>query len=79
MSPLIGAAIYCILWWLCFFAVLPIGVRNLDEAGVTDVAGLERGAPETPNLAKKALWAAGGAAVLWVIAYLVLNATYYNR
>ena len=79
MSPLIGAAMYCILWWLCFFAVLPIGVRNLDEAGVADTGGLERGAPERPQLGKKALWAAGGAAVLWVIALLVLNATYYNR
>lgn len=79
MSPTIGAAMYFIFWWLCFFMTLPIGVRNLDEAGVKDVAGLERGAPEAPNLAKKALWAAGGAAVLWVIAWGVLQYAYYSR
>ncbi len=79
MSPLIGAALYFILWWVCFFIALPIGVRNLDEAGVTEGKGLERGAPVTPNLLKKAIWAAGGAAVLWIVLLLVLNATFYNR
>lgn len=79
MSPLIGAALYFILWWVCFFITLPIGVRNLDEAGVTEGKGLERGAPETPNLLKKALWAAGGAVVLWLVLYFVLQATFYSR
>jgi predicted secreted protein len=79
MSPLVGAALYFILWWLCFFIALPIGVRNLDEAGLGDSNGLERGAPAQPMLLKKALWALGGAAVLWVILLLVLNATFYNR
>ena len=79
MSPLIGAALYFILWWVCFFITLPIGVRNLDEAGVTEGKGLERGAPVAPNLLHKGLWAGGGAVVLWVILLLVLNTTFYSR
>lgn len=79
MSPFVGGALYFILWWLCFFVMLPIGVRNLDEAGVTGAEGHDRGAPEMPHLGRKALWAAGLAAVVWLAAFFVLNAVYYNR
>ena len=69
MDLLIGIALYIILWWIAFFAVLPIGVRNLDEAGEATEAGVERGAPHRPRLWMKALWAAGVAAVAWLIVY----------
>jgi predicted secreted protein len=69
MDPLIGVALYIILWWIAFFAVLPIGVRNLEEAGEETDAGIERGAPHRPRLWMKALWAAGVAAAAWLIVY----------
>jgi predicted secreted protein len=78
MSPLVAAAIYFILWWLCFFVMLPVGVRNLDEAGVTDARGHDRGAPVAPNLRQKALWAAGLALVVWAILLAVLHVIYYS-
>jgi predicted secreted protein len=59
MDPLIAVAVFIITWWLCFFAMLPIGVKNLDEAGDSGGFGQERAAPAAPNLRKKALWAAG--------------------
>ena len=30
-----GIVIFVIVWWLCFFAVLPIGVRGQFEDGST--------------------------------------------
>ena len=66
MTPVLGAAVYIILWWLAFFAMLPMGAQSLHEADEAAAAGVERGAPRTPNLLKKALWAAAIAAVLWL-------------
>jgi predicted secreted protein len=78
MDPLLAAAAWFILWWLCFFVMLPIGVKNLEEEGEM-APGLEKGAPARPNLGKKALWAAGLATGLWIALILVLNAVYYDR
>ena len=59
MSPVLGVAIYVLLWWLSFFVMLPIGARSAGEAGEGVAPGHDAGAPLTPNLGKKALWAAG--------------------
>jgi predicted secreted protein len=66
MSPLLGVAIYLILWWLAFFTVLPIGAQSHHEAGDDIVPGSEPGAPRVHKIRQKALWAAGIAAVLWL-------------
>lgn len=67
-----GAVIVFVLaWWLCFFAVLPIGVQGQWEDSST-VPGTEEGAPKQPMLKKKALWATGGAVILTGIAVLVI-------
>jgi predicted secreted protein len=67
MSPLLGVAIYIILWWLSFFLMLPVGAQSFHEADEAPPTGSDRGAPKAPSLGKKALWAAGIAAVLWVV------------
>ncbi len=67
-----GAAImFCVVWWLCFLAVLPIGVKGQWEDGST-TGGTEAGAPREPMLAKKALWATAGAAALTAAAALAM-------
>lgn len=66
MNPLLGAAIYVILWWLAFFAVLPIGAQSLYENEEAGVPGAERGAPKAHNLGAKALLAGAIAAVVWL-------------
>ena len=61
---LTGAVVFfVILWWLCFFVVLPIGVRGQYEDDNV-VEGTEEAAPVNPMLGKKALWATYGASVL---------------
>lgn len=66
MSPVLSAAIYIILWWLSFFVMLPMGAQSFHEAGENVPAGSERGAPKAPSLGRKALYAAGIAAALWL-------------
>ena len=66
MNLFLGAAIYVILWWLVFFALLPMGAQSLHEVDEPAVPGVERGAPKSHRLGQKALIASGIAAVLWL-------------
>jgi predicted secreted protein len=71
MDAILTSAVFIICWWLCFFCLLPVGVKNLDEAGEAPSFGQERAAPARADLKKKAVWAAGLAvvltAVIWVL------------
>lgn len=78
MSLFLGIAIYIILWWLSFFAMLPIGARSLHEADEVSAPGVERGAPKAPKLAFKAAWAAGIAAVLWLFVAWAISVDLFN-
>ena len=66
MNPIIGVAVYIVLWWLAFFALLPIGARSLHEAGEAAAPGAEVGAPRAHRLGAKALAALLIAAILWL-------------
>ena len=65
-------AIVCfvIVWWLCFFVVLPIGVRGQYEDGST-IEGTESGAPTDPMIRKKAIWATMGAVVITAALFIL--------
>lgn len=71
MSPFSVLIVFTLGWWITFFAVLPIGVKGQWEDGST-VPGSEEGAPKSPMLAKKALWATVGGVVITGIAALVV-------
>ena len=43
-------AVYFVVWWLTFVAVLPIGSQSHHEAGAEIVAGSDPGAPLKPRL-----------------------------
>jgi len=50
----LAVALYFTIWWLVLLTVLPLGVRNPDEAGEDLPEGADPGAPVAPQLAKKA-------------------------
>lgn len=60
-------AIYFIIWWLVFFAVLPLGMSR--EAEETGVAGADPGAPAVPRLGAKVVWTTLIAAVVGAAFY----------
>lgn len=71
MTTTAGVAIYLIVWWLVFFAVLPFGVRSQYEEGGVEGEGRDPGAPVRPMIVRKVLATTVIAAVVWAgIAYL---------
>jgi predicted secreted protein len=52
MSFISVIAVYFIIWWLVFFAVLPWGVRSHHEDREVTM-GQEYGAPDVPMLGRK--------------------------
>jgi predicted secreted protein len=61
-------AIYFIMWWLVFFAVLPFGVRPLDEHGDI-VPGTDPGAPAVHGLKIKFVWTTVVATIVFAVFY----------
>jgi predicted secreted protein len=55
---------YAVLWFLCFFCLLPVGLGAERDP--------ESGAPLSPQLGKKALIAAAVATVLWLAFYAAI-------
>ncbi len=76
-------AVYFVVWWLTFVAVLPIGSHSHHETGAEIVAGSDPGAPLKPRLVMKGLIttvlaAALTALLLWGLSNETLQA-YWNR
>jgi len=55
---------FAILWFLSLFCLLPVGLGSERDP--------DSGAPLNPMLGRKALFATGIAAVLWVVFYLLI-------
>lgn len=75
-------AVFFVVWWLCFVAVLPIGNQSQSEAGHV-VAGTDPGAPVMPRMLYKVILAtvlgvAFTALLLWGLTNETLH-HYWNR
>ena len=60
-----GIMVYLVIWWIALFMVLPLGVRRVENPG----RGQDTGAPERPELLRKAIITTVVAAVLWLTFY----------
>lgn len=67
MTWLQGLVAYVVIWWVVIFAVLPFGVRAVEE----DDVGYAAGAPANPRLWLKAGVTTLVAAVIWVGLYFL--------
>jgi predicted secreted protein len=67
MSWATGVMVFVVIWWTVIFAVLPLGVRRADDS----VPGADRGAPQRPDLMRKALITTAIATVLWLIWFVI--------
>ena len=67
-------AIYLMIWWVTFFAVLPIGGNvSHHEAGVESQAGNDPAAPVFHNLGKKVKWNSLVALGVWLVVLILIN------
>ena len=69
------AIIYIIIWWVVFFAILPIDV---NRAKIIKVEGEDLGSPENPKMFKKFLYCTGITSVIFSIIYLLIKFEYLN-
>ncbi len=70
MNPFTGAMLFAIIWWVVLFAVLPWGVRPVENPE----PGHEPSAPERPMIGRKVLVTTGITAVIWgILFYLITN------
>lgn len=64
-------AIYLTTWWIVLFMILPIGLREQNNAPPpTD--GSQWGAPENPNLKKKFITTTWVATIIWALIVIVV-------
>ena len=69
------AIIYIIIWWIVFFAILPIDV---ERKKLFKIEGEDSGSPENPKMIKKFIYCTGITTVLFVIIYLLMKFEYLN-
>ena len=69
------AIIYIIIWWVVFFAILPIDV---NRAKIIKVEGEDLGSPENPKMFKKFLYCTSITSVIFSIIYLLIKFEYLN-
>ena len=69
------AIIYIIIWWIVFFAILPIDV---ERKKMIKVDGEDPGSPENPKMLKKFVYCTGISTVLFIVIYLLMKFEYLN-
>ncbi|MBD1164687.1 DUF1467 family protein [Pelagibacterales bacterium SAG-MED13] len=75
MSPTGLAIIYIIIWWIVFFAILPIDVERQKSI---KIEGEDSGSPENPKMFKKFIYCTGITTILFIVIYLLMKFEYLN-
>ena len=69
------AIIYIIIWWIVFFAILPIDV---ERKKLIKIEGEDPGSPENPKMLKKFIYCTVITTFLFIIIYLLMKFEYLN-
>ena len=69
------AIIYIIIWWIVFFAILPIDV---DREKRIKIDGEDPGSPENPKMLKKVIYCTGITTLLFILIFLLMKFEYLN-
>ncbi|MBM3630795.1 MAG: DUF1467 family protein [Alphaproteobacteria bacterium] len=75
MSPTGLIIIYIIIWWITFFAILPIDVNRIK---VIKIDGEDPGSPENPRIIKKFIYCTVITSIIFIIIYLLIKFEYLN-
>ena len=75
MSPTGLANIFIIIWWIVFFAILPIDV---ERKKIVKIEGEDPGSPENPKMLKKFFYCTGITTILFIIIYYLIKFEYLN-
>ena len=69
------AIIYIIIWWIVFFAILPIDVNRAKKVKID---GEDPGSPENPRILKKFIYCTVITSVIFTIIFLLIKFEYLN-
>jgi predicted secreted protein len=69
------AILYIIIWWVIFFAILPIDVNRKKAI---KIEGEDPGSPENPKMLKKFIYCTGITTIIFIIIYLLMKFEYFN-
>ena len=69
------AIIYIIIWWIVFFAILPIDVNRKKTIKID---GEDAGSPENPRILKKFIYCTSITSIIFIIIYLLIKYEYLN-
>ena len=69
------AILYIIIWWIVFFAILPIDV---ERNKLIKIEGEDPGSPENPKMSKKFIYCTVITTILFIIIYLLMKFEYLN-
>ena len=69
------AVIYIIIWWIVFFAILPIDVNRVKTLKID---GEDPGSPENPKILKKFIYCTGITTIIFSIIFLLIKFEYLN-
>jgi len=69
------AIIYIIIWWVVFFAILPIDVNRQKTI---EIEGEDPGSPENPKMLKKFMYCTVITTIIFIIIYLLMKFEYLN-
>ena len=69
------AIIYIIIWWIVFFAILPIDV---ERKKIIKIEGEDPGSPENPKMFKKFIYCTGITTILFIIIFILMKFEYLN-
>tara|TARA_B100001057_G_scaffold200534_1_gene201253 strand:+ start:894 stop:1139 length:246 start_codon:yes stop_codon:yes gene_type:complete len=69
------AIIYIIIWWIVFFAILPIDV---ERKKLIKIDGEDPGSPENPKMLKKFIFCTVITTILFLIIYILMKFEYLN-
>ena len=69
------AILYIIIWWIIFFALLPIDVNREKPL---KIEGEDAGSPENPKMLKKFIYCTGITSIIFIIIYLLIIYEYLN-
>ena len=67
--------IYVLIWWIVFFALLPIDVNREKK---DNIKGIDPGAPENPKLIKKLLYTTLITSIIFIGILLLVKYDYLN-
>ena len=69
------AILYVIIWWVVFFAILPIDVNRQKTV---KIEGEDPGSPENPKMIKKFMYSTVITTIIFIIIYLLIKFEYLN-